>query len=1132
MKNHSLAAALSILVAMTAWPSRTVADPAGMEFFEKKIRPVLAEHCYECHSAGSKKLRGQLRLDSRAGLLQGGETGAALVPGKPEESLLYAAINHRDQELSMPPKKPKLPDSVIADFHHWIKEGALWPGQETPAVAKADAFDLEGRKQRLPWIWETPRRQTLPRVRDRDWPKDDLDTFILTKLEQTGLAPASPADDRAWLRRVCFAITGLPPSPREIHEFLADVSPQAREKVVDRLLASPHYGERWARHWMDLVRYAESRGHESDFIIANAYHYRDYLIRAFNADLPYDQFLLEQLAGDLLPRPRLNAATGGNESVLGTGWAFLGEEVHSPVDLRQDECDRIDNKVDVFTKTFLGLTVACARCHDHKFDAITAKDYYALTGFVLSSSYRQVRFETMEAESRIALDLESLLGRFRPNMAATAAASCRPGLERMADYLTAARRVLMEGRAESGRQTVVEAVAKEQFLEANKLQLWVRHLDEAAADEASPLHLYAKVARDPAADNPARFAELMKAAGPGREAKLPDDARVIADYSDPGHQPWKADGPGFGSRPLAPGDVVFGGDPAKPGLRVMTYGAACRDLFWNRLKTAPGNEDDSGSLAATSRSGQMMRTPTFTLGVGKLHYLIRGKTRVYAAVDSHLMVAGPLHGPLVATFNSGKTNAPQWLTHDLSAYSGHRAHLEFGPEGDGELEVLMVVEAKEKPEWRPGSDRKVAEKTADSPRALAVTLQTAMSNAAQRFGQDAIAGQPDAVRQANLANWFLQNRELLGGSVGRAEADLAADFHKERQALSRRVHWESKTAVAWFDGTGVDENVLVRGKPFRPGVVSPRSLPAAFAGAAPIHATSSSGRYDLGRQLVDPANPLVARVIVNRVWHHLFGRGIVATVDNFGFLGERPTHPELLDHLAWQFVHEDGWALKRLIRRLVLSNTYAMSSKPSDGQAEEVDPSNLLLHRMTVRRLEGEAIRDALLAVSGRLDPTLGGPPVPVYLTEFVVGRGRPEKSGPLDGAGRRSVYTAVRRNFLPTTMLAFDTPTPFSTVGRRNVTNVPAQSLVLMNDKLFYEQSRVWAQRLLREMAGAGTEERLRWLFETAYGRLPAPAEVDSCTATIRELQKLERAGTGPAEVWSELCHALLNANDFVYLR
>ena len=1130
MNNHLLAAALAVLAATIVSSEPASADLAKMEFFEKNIRPVLAEHCYECHSAGSKKLRGELRLDSRAGLLHGGETGAALVPGKPEESLLYAAIAHRDQELAMPPKRPKLPDPVIADFHRWIKEGALWPGEESPAVGKADGFDLQGRKQRLPWIWETPRRQTLPRVRNRDWPRSDLDTFILARLEEKGLAPAAPADDRAWLRRVCFAITGLPPSPKEIHEFLADASPQGREKVVDRLLASLHYGERWARHWMDLVRYAESRGHESDFIIANAYHYRDYLIRAFNADLPYDQFLLEQLAGDLLPRPRLNAATGGNESVLGTGWAFLGEEVHSPVDIRQDECDRIDNKVDVFTKTFLGLTVACARCHDHKFDAITSKDYYALTGFVLSSSYRQVRFETMEEERRIASDLEALRGRFRPKRAAAAAASCQPGLERMADYLTAARQVLLEQPGEKGQAALLEAVAKKHSLEAKQLQLWVRHLDDAAADDANPLQLFAQAARDRAGDDPARFAELKKEAGEGRKTQLPDHARVIADYSDPGHTPWKADGPGFGNRPLAPGDIVFGNDLAKPEVRVMTYGAACRDLFWNKLKTSPGNEDDSGSLAATSRSGQMIRTPTFTLGTGQLHYLIRGKTRVYAAVDSHLMVAGPLHGPLVATFNSGKTNNPQWVTHDLSAYTGHRAHLEFGPEGDGELEVLMVVEATPRPGWRPGGDPRVAEKTADSPRALAGALQTAMLNAAQRLAGDTIAGQPDALPQAALANWFLQNRQLLAGSRGRAEADLAADFLKEREALSRRVHWVSKTAVAWFDGTGVDENVLVRGKPFRPGSVSPRSLPEAFAGAVPIQTTSSSGRYELGQQLLDSANPLVARVIVNRIWHHLFGRGIVATVDNFGFLGERATHPELLDHLAWQFVHEDGWSLKRLLRRLVLTRTYAMSSHPRDLRTEELDPSNLLLHRMPVRRLEGESIRDALLAVSGRLDPTLCGPPVPVHLTEFVVGRGRPEKSGPLDGAGRRSLYTSVRRNFLPTMMLTFDTPTPFSTVGRRNVTNVPAQALVLMNDQLFHEQARVWAERLLRETSGAGTEERLAWLFETAYGRLPAPAEVDSCAATIRELQNLE--GIGAGEVWSELCHALLNANDFVYLK
>ena len=313
--------------------------------------------------------------------------------------------------------------------------------------------------------------------------------------------------------------------------------------------------------------------------------------------------------------------------------------------------------------------------------------------------------------------------------------------------------------------------------------------------------------------------------------------------------------------------------------------------------------------------------------------------------------------------------------------------------------------------------------------------------------------------------------------------------------------------------------------------MAPRSLPSVFQGAKPIQPTDSSGRLELARQLANPSNPLVARVWVNRVWYHLFGRGLVPTVDNFGALGERPTHPELLDHLAWQFIHVDRWSTKQLIRRLLLTQTYGMASQTADTRAPELDPANQWWHRMPVRRLEAEAIHDALLVVSGRFNPTLGGPPVPVHLTEFVIGRGRPDQSGPLDGNGRRSLYTALRRNFLPTTLQAFDFPTPFSTVGRRNVTNVPAQSLAVMNDPLFHQQAEAWARRLLEEYPQADAPTRIRALFTRAYNRLPTPTELESCQATLVELKALHASSPSGADIWTDLCHALLNANEFIYL-
>ncbi len=1090
-------APLSALIACL----QSIAAPANPEFFEAKIRPVLAEQCYDCHSASAKKLKGGLRVDGRQELLTGGETGPAVVPGQPEKSLLLKALSHQDPDLAMPPKKPKLPDGVIADFERWIREGAEWPAA-SGTVAKKEVFDLEARKRKQPWLWETPHAQKTPAVQNSDWPISPEDYFILAKLEANGLRPAPPVDERSWLRRVYFVITGLPPSPADIRSFLADPGAGNRERVVDELLASPHFGERWARHWMDLMRYAESRGHESDYPIANAWQYRDYLIRAFNEDVPYNQFVSEHIAGDLLPHPRLRPGTTINESVLATGWPFLGEENHSPVDIRGDECERLDNKVDVFSKTFLGLTVSCARCHDHKFDAIRAQDYYALSGFLLSSSFRQVRFEAEQNNREIAAELCRLRNEFAPRLARATVAADQAGIGKIAETLQQAGALAAADGTNAGNR----------LPSMDSARLWLEHLRAASTNASSPIHLLARQLLElPAPTNLAN-----------ERAALPPNGRIVADFTRPDRQPWKADGPGFGSGPAEAGDLILGNDPAHPIARVMPYGAARRDLFWNRLKNASGNEDDSGRLAATARAGQMIRTPTVTLESGKLHYLLRGKAKVYASVDSHLMNEGPLHAILLKAFDTGRE--VRWVTHDLSAYAGHRAHIEFGPDGPGELEILMAVESPETPSWMPALHYQPSKSASRD--ALAMEFQKAVEMAAGQLSNGRVSPE-----NALLADWLVQNPRLLRGAESSGLAEAATGFLKAQSGLASRVQWESHTAVALFDGTGVDENVLIRGKPFKPGPLAPRSLPAAFAAARPITCAASSGRQELAEQLTDPANPLVARVFVNRMWHHVFGRGIVATVDNFGALGERPTHPELLDHLAWQFIHQDEWSLKRLVKRLVLSQTFRMSSLPASPEIEERDPSNVLLHRMNVRRLESEVIRDELLAVSGRLSPAVGGPPEPVHLTEFLVGRGRPDKSGPLDGDGRRSVYLAVRRNFLPTFMLTFDTPTPFSTVGRRNVTNVPAQSLALMNDPLFHQQAEVWAQRMLRETPREESTARIRWLFESAYGRPPEAAEIAACEQSLREIRQLV-AEQKPAAAWAELCHALLNSNEFIYVR
>ncbi|MDP6903665.1 MAG: DUF1549 domain-containing protein, partial [Verrucomicrobiota bacterium] len=357
---------------------------ADLEFFEKRIRPVLAEHCYECHSAKSKKLKGKLRLDHRAGAIKGGETGPAVVPGKPGKSLLVESIGYQNVDLEMPPKM-RLADSQVADLTEWVKRGAPWPKEAVAKSGEEEMFDLAKRRAEH-WVWHPVKKQTPPKVKKPGWPVSSIDNFILAKLESVGLSPSASADKRTLIRRAYYDLIGLPPTPEQVDDFLNDNSPRAFEKVVDDLLASPHFGERWARHWLDLMRYAETFGHEFDFPNLEVWRYRDYVIRAFNGDVPYDRFIMEHVAGDQIT-PRYAKDGGWNESRLATTWWWMGQHCHSPVDVRAYQAEIIDNQIDVLSKAFQGITVACSRCHEHKFDAISTEDYYALYGIIKSSSF-------------------------------------------------------------------------------------------------------------------------------------------------------------------------------------------------------------------------------------------------------------------------------------------------------------------------------------------------------------------------------------------------------------------------------------------------------------------------------------------------------------------------------------------------------------------------------------------------------------------------------------------------------------------------------------------------------------------------------------------------------------------------
>jgi hypothetical protein len=1118
---RSLAWAIALLCAskltQEAAPAAETFSPSQIEFFEQKIRPVLAEKCYDCHGSEAKSVKGGLLLDSRDGWLKGGDTGPALVPGDPEKSLGISAIHYTDEELLMPPKKSggKLSETIIRDFEKWVREGAAWP-VEKKSVKKLAKFDIEERKHSH-WCWTPPALPPIPAVQNIAWPKSDIDRFILSKLESRGLRPAPETERSTLLRRVTFALTGLPPTPEEIRAFLADSSPTAFEQVVDRLLASPHFGEHWARHWMDLVRYAEGRGHEFDYTIPNAWQYRDYLIRAFNADLPYPQFVREHIAGDLIA-PRLRPGTTLNESILGTGFWFLGEEVHSPVDIRQDEADRIDNRLDVLSKTFLGVTVTCARCHDHKFDPISQKDYTALAGMLLSSSNRQVRFETLETERRIAEALAQLRSSAQAPLAESLPPLLQPALNHAAETLLELRKHLIE-------HTPIPA----------NLVPWEKECAEAKKTPAHPLHLFAKIALDerlaaPGAFHPAlRDALLARSKSATPTSASSPAARVLADYRLPGATPWLQDGFSFGTAPVAAGELLLAGTPQQPSLSLNLVGSAQRQALWKSILS--GGETEPGSLKDFARSGQTLRSPETVLTSGTLWYLVRGAGKAYACVDSHLMIGGPLHAKLLLRWKD--SGSWQWISHNLADYKNHRLHVEWMPEAAGDFHIAMAVDAPEKPPL-PFADNPASAALLDllnrdslSAETLAQAIEHTLLQANEAISTRSLAQHPPL---AAWADWLLQHWELLLPRNHPASETLrktVAPWLAKAEAISADFQPKSQTAPAMFEGSGVDDFLLRRGSTRSPMAPVPRRFLEAVSGTAPFQTSLGSGRLQLADHILSAQNPLTQRVIVNRVWHHLFGRGIVPTVDNFGVLGQLPSHPELLDHLALRFAGEWNGSLKSLIRSIVLSRVFALSSSPSDASAETSDPDNLLLHRMNLRRLQGESIRDSLLAASGRLDRALGGPSIPIYITPFMEGRGRPQ-SGPLDGAGRRSVYISIKRNFLSPMMLAFDMPIPFQGVGRRNVSNVPAQSLVLMNDPLVVEQAALCAKNLPPEQSAP---DRVRSLYLRAFARDPLPEELADALQFVETSPTGREGKNGDTTAWADLCHVLFNAKEFIHV-
>ena len=895
-------------------------------FFESRIRPVLAERCIKCH--GPNKQESGLRLDSAAALRTGGDSGPVVAPGAPGESPLIEAIRH-DGPIKMPPRG-KLPPQTIADFEAWVSLGTPWP-EKLPATTSAAP---EGRRH---WAFRPVEKPDPPPARRADL-GSPIDHFVVAKLESRGLAPSPEADRRTLIRRASFDLIGLPPTSEEVATFVADTSPLAFEKVVDRLLASPHYGERWGRFWLDVARYADTKGYVF-FEEANlpwAYTYRDYVIRAFNEDLPYDQFLLQQIAADRLPLGE------DRRPLAALGFLSLGSRfMNNPHDI-------IDDRIDVVTRGLLGLTVTCARCHDHKFDPISQEDYYGLYGVFANC--------------------------VEPNIP--------PLLE-------------PPPRTEAYRAFEAELKSREANLES-----FVRS-KHAELVEGSRR----------------RVAEYLLAAHDARNRPPTEDFMLIADGSDLNPTMlvrWQA----FLDRTRKAHDPVF--------------------APWHALADLPPERfsDGAAALAARLRAPPDPRRPV---------------------------------NPLVA--REFAENLPADLAEVARRYSRLLNRTEVIWQDHARRAALNGTKAEGLPDAAHEELRRVFHGP-DAPPEVPVNPAGDLALLPDRPSQDTLKKLLGSVEQ-----W----RSTGPGAPPRA--------------------------MTLEDVSSPEEpHVFLRGNPNRRGKAVPRRFPRVLAGEAAPPFRDGSGRLELARAIADPGNPLTARVLVNRVWLHHFGTGLVATPGDFGLRGEPPSHPELLDWLAATFV-EDGWSIKALHRRIMLSGTYRQSSDDRDDGLG-ADPENRLLWRMNRRRLDFEATRDALLAVAGRLDRKVGGPSVQKI-------------SAP--SATRRTLYGHLDRLNLPGLYRTFDFPDPNSTSPRRDATTVAPQALFLMNHPFVIEMARATIRR--GDIAAQWERgARVDRLYRLLFGRGPSDGELRLADAFFSNRAADEVA-------WTEYAQALLMANEFVFI-
>jgi hypothetical protein len=917
-----------------------------LEFFESKVRPILSDRCYTCHSIEQGKAKGGLTLDTRPGWIKGGDDGAVIKPGDPGASRLITAINYHDADLQMPPKGEKLTDAQIATLTEWVKMGAPDP-RDGPKNINAKLSGLTD-AAKLHWAYQTVVKPAVPENKQQAWSKTPVDAFVLHELEANAMVPNKPAAKEALIRRAYYDLIGLPPTPYELVDFLRDNSPDAFAKVVDKLLASQQYGERWGRHWLDTARYSDTIGGERNgnrttaYRYPNAWTYRDYVIKAFNDDKPYDQFIVEQIAADKIPDVKPD-----DTRLAALGFLTVGERFRNVNDI-------INDRIDTVSKGFLGLTVSCARCHDHMFDPIPQKDYYALHGVfssifepdqqpMLPSKVESTQFEDYERKH------SALIGQLKNRYFDTVGEYMSDFFRKPEAHLEAAM-AAARGRAQPGGEAEKR---RNELIRTEKL------------DEQFVQFIGRAVQR-----NPSVFAPLMQIARTG--------SFELADLNRVGEMNRRG-----GRFRMGKGAEMMGDKGEKMAQMVREEAAQGPNKYVVEAltKTPPANLAE-----AIKVYGEMFRS----LQPQARGFIPAMKTATSASVpiyDDALIdvLRGPFDVMPAALLTKDMIETAQvtWP----NRISG-RARLNFG-----ELNLLEIS--------HPGSP---------------------------------------------------------------AKAMAVADKPKERIK---------------------DSPLFIRGEAQSRGPIVPRGfLEILSPGHKSMAFSDGSGRYELARAIADKANPLTARVAVNRIWMHHFGDGLVTTPDDMGVQCGKPSHPELLDYLASKFM-DFGWSVKQM-HRLIMNSAVYQQSTVTNPAYETKDPANRLLWRANVRRLDFESTRDSLLVFTGQLDRTIGGKSVNLTDEPYSY---------------RRSVYGYVDRGNLPELMQQFDFSDPDMPNSKRTTTVVPQQALFLMNSSMAVDVARKLIAR--PEIAKTtNDDEKVRWLYRILFQRLPRPDELQIARDFRRTVQ------------------------------